>query len=129
MTTQLAISAIKAHLEAQSAPWPVAVYDGEPPEGAQTPYICIYDQTAGTVRGKYVGGVRKVRIPFQLSCVARTRDGLRSLIAVARAVLDWAPMSGASPIVEDGSNPIITESVGNDQRLTAPLTMHSYLPA
>lgn len=123
------IDSIKARLEAQPSPWPFGVYDGEPPAGVETPYICIYDQTGRTDRGtKAHGGVVRVYAPFQLSCVARTREGLRDLLKVARSVCGWAPVANASPIVEDGSNPILPTGEGTDQRLLAPLTMHCYLP-
>lgn len=126
--TQAAIDAIKARLESTPAPWPVLVFDGPPDDGAATPYICIWDQTGQKVREKYTGQAGRTYWPLQLSCVARGRDGLRTLTSVARTVLDWAPISGATPLVEDGTNPVLTESVGGDERLTAPLTMHCYLP-
>lgn len=123
------MQAIKARLEAAIFPWPVAVFDGAPTSTPSGPYVCIYDQTGVTRRTKYQGGVTGAYLPFQLSCVARTTDGLRELVAGVRtAVLDWPPVPGASPIVEDGSNPILTSGTGNDLRLTAPLSMHSYLP-
>ncbi len=128
-TTQTAVVAVRARLEAAQYPWPVEVIDGAPTSTPAGPYICIYDQTGRTIRRKYVGVGSGLYWPFQLSCVARTTDALRELVNTARAaVLDWAPVDAASPIVEDGSNPVLTTGVGNDQRLTAPLTMHSYLP-
>ena len=129
--TAEAVAAIKARLEAADAafPWPVTVIDGKPSGEVSTPYICIYDQTGIRIREKYIGQAGRTYLPFQLSCVARTHDGLRDLVRVTRgAVLDWPPIPGASPVVEDGSNPVLSEGVGNDQRLTAPLTMHCYLP-
>lgn len=128
MTIQAVVAAIQARLESQSPPWPVEVFDGPPDDDAQTPYICIWDQTGAATRRKYAAAVDGMFFPFQLSCVARTREGLRQLVGVARTVLMWSPVAGATPIVEVGSNPILTEGVGNDQRLTAPLTMHCYLP-
>jgi hypothetical protein len=126
--TNAAIGGIKARLEAASFPWPVEIIDGAPDQQT-TPYVCIYDQTGQSLRRKYTGSVDGLYLPFQLSCVARTTDGLRDLVkAVRAAVCDWPPVIGASPIVEDGSNPVLSEGVGNDRRLTAPLTMHSYLP-
>lgn len=106
------------------------VFDGEAPATANTPYICIYDQTGKTDLGhKAHGGVVRTRAPFQLSCVARTHDGVRALMKVARTVCGWAPVDNASPIVEDGSNPIIKTGEGMDVRLTAPLTMHCWITA
>ncbi len=130
MTTQTAVAAIKARLEAAPSPWPQghAVFDGDPGDDTDRPYICIWDQTGVKVREKYTGTAGRTYFPFQLSCVARTREGLRDLVAVARTVLGWAPVPGATPLVEDGSNPILTEGSGNDERLVAPLTMHCYLP-
>lgn len=126
--TAAAVAAILARLEAAPFPWPVEVIDGKPGE-VSTPYICIYDQTGIRIREKYIGQAGRTYLPFQLSCVARTRDGLRDLVQVTRrAVLDWPPIPGATPIIEDGSNPVLSEGTGNDQRLTAPLTMHCYLP-
>lgn len=129
-TTKDAIAAIKARLEAAPSPWPQghAVHDGEPVDDTDRPYICIWDQTGVRIREKYTGGPKRTFFPFQLSCVARTRDGLRDLVAVARTVLGWHPIPGATPVVEDGSNPILSEGTGSDERLTAPLTMHCYLP-
>lgn len=128
-----AVAAIKARLiaAAASAPWPVGVFDGPPDATAGTkPYICIYDQTGVTDRGtKAHGGVVRARFPFQLSCVARDRDALRDLIEVARTIVGWSPIAGASPIVEVGSNPIMPETVDSDSRYVAPLTMRSWLPA
>lgn len=129
MTIQSAITAIKARLDDAAWPWPVQVTDG-PPDGTPSgPYICIYDQTGMPLRRKYQGGVSGLYLPFQLSCVARQHDALRELIRIARLqVCDWRPVGGSSPIVESGSNPVLSTGVGNDQRLTAPLTLHCYLP-
>lgn len=129
-TASTAIAAIKARIEAQPTSWPqgLRVYVGAPPENAEVPYVCIWDQTGSTVRGKYVGTVQKTRFPFQLSCVTRTRDAAPDVAAIARSVLDWAPTPGASRIIEDGSNQIVPEGSGSDIRHTAPLTMHCYLP-
>lgn len=122
------MTAIKAKLEAQTGPWPFEVFDGAP-AGVSSPYICIWDQTGSTIRSKYASRIGQVYFPFQLSCVARTKEGLRDLVKIARHVVLWAPVEGASLIVEDGSNPILPETVGGDQRFTAPLTMHCFLPA
>ena len=125
-----AVTAIKARIEAQTTVWPqgLGVHHGTPPDDAVTPYVCIWDQTGRTVRGKYVGAVQKTYWPFQLSCVGRTREGALDVADVARSVLDWAPVVGASRIVEDGSNPVLSEGTGSDVRYTAALTMHCYLP-
>lgn len=131
MTTNTAIAAIKARLEGAPSAWPQghSVFDGEPDGDTGRPYVCIWDQTGVRVREKYTGQAGRTLFPFQLSCVARTREGLRQLVDLVRGtVLDWPPVDGATPIVEDGSNPILTEGTGNDVRLVAPLTMHCYLP-
>jgi hypothetical protein len=129
VTTKEAVAAILTRLKAAQYPWAVEVIDGAPADTPAGPYVCIYDQTGVTRRTKYHGGVTGLYFPFQLSCVARTTDGLRDLVGVVRrAVLDWPPAAGATPVVEDGSNPVLSTGVGNDRRLTAPLTMHSYLP-
>lgn len=131
--TQDAVTAIKARLDATTWPWPtVDVLDGSPavnntPTG---PYICIYDQTGQTVRRKYLGQPSGLYWPVQLSCTARTAAGLRDLVRIVRGtVLNWPPIDGATPVVEDGSNPTLTTGTGNDMRITAPLTLHCYLPA
>lgn len=125
-----AVAAIKARIEAQSAPWPqgLGVYVGAPADGAVVPYVCIWYQVEDPERGKYTGTVHRSRWPFQLSCVTRDRDSIHAVATLARSVCDWAPIVGASRIVEDGSNPIIPEGSGSDIRYTAPLTMHCYLP-
>jgi hypothetical protein len=126
-----ALAAIKARIEAQPTPlWPqgVAVHLGAAPDGAVVPYVCLWDQTDSQVRGKATGSVQRSRLPFQLSCVTRDRASIYAAMTVARSVLDWAPVDGSSRIVEDGSNPLITEGSGSDVRYTAPLTMHCYLP-
>lgn len=124
---QDAVAAIKTKLESAESPWPFKVFDGEP-DGTDQPYICIWDRTGSRIREKYTATPSRTRFPFQLSCVARTHDGLRELTAIARSILDWRPVPGASPIVEERSNPILTEGTGNDQRLLAPLSMRCYLP-
>lgn len=125
-----AIAAIKARIKDQPTPWPqgLGVYAGDPDEGAETPYVCIWDQTDSAVRGKATGAVQRSRLPFQLSCVGRTREGVLEVVGVVRCVRDWAPVAGASRIVEDGSNAIMPEGTGSDVRYVAPLTMHCYLP-
>ena len=126
-----AIAAIVARLVLADSPFPDghAVFDGGPAATPTKPYFCVWDQTATTRRGKYSGGPQRLYLPFQVSCVARSRDGLRDAVRLARAaLLMWPPLNGASPIIEDGSNPILSEGTGNDFRLTAPLTLHCYLP-
>ncbi len=123
------VAATQARLEAAVLPWAVEVIAGAPGSTPSGPYICIYDQPGLTRRTKYHGGVTGMYFPWQLSCVARTLDGLRDLVRITRlTILDWPPVPGASPTVEDGTNPILPSGTGNDLRLTAPLTMHSYLP-
>lgn len=127
--TQTVVETIQARLEAATFPWQVEIIDGAPQDTPAGPYVCIYDQTGMTRRTKWQGGVTGVFWPFQLSCVARTTTGLRDLVkGVRAAVCDWAPVAGASPIVEIGSNPVLSTGEGNDVRLTAPLTLHCYLP-
>ena len=105
------------------------VIDGEPLQTPPRRYLCVYDQTGVAVRRKYTGHAGWLYLPVQISVVTRTLDGLReSVKAVRDALLDWPPVPGATPLVEDGSNPILTEGEGNDRRLTAPLTLHCYLP-
>lgn len=124
------ITAIKDRIESQSTPWVqgLAVHYGAPPADAQTPYVCIWDQAPKPIREKQAGRAQRSRLSFQLSCVSRAREDVLEVVRVARCVLDWAPVTNASPIVEDGSNPILTEGSGIDVRYTAPLTMHCYLP-
>lgn len=131
MNTNPAIAAIIARLKAATSPWAGGfdVFDGGPTGTPTKPYFCVWDQTATTRRGKYTGGVQQAYLPFQVSCVARTRQGVRDAVNLARAaLLLWPPVDGATPIVEDASNPILTEGTGNDVRLTAPLTLHCCLP-
>lgn len=105
------------------------VFDGAPDDMPPRRYLCVYDQTGVAVRRKYPGRPGWLYLPVQVSVVARTRSGLReSVHAVRAALLDWPPVPGATPLVEDGTNPILTEGEGNDVRLTAPITIHCYLP-
>ncbi len=105
------------------------VFDGGPDSKPPQRYLCVYDQTGVAVRGKYTGRAGWLYLPIQVSVVTRTLDGLRkSTKAVRDALLDWPPTPGATPLVEDGSNPVLTEGEGNDVRLTAPITLHCYLP-
>jgi len=130
-STSPAIAAIIARLVLADSPFDNGheAFDGGPTTTPSKPYFCVWDQTATTRRGKYSGDPQRLYLPFQVSCVARTRAGLRDAVQLARsALLMWTPVKGASLIVEDGSNPILSEGTGNDIRLTAPLTLHCYLP-
>ena len=127
-----AAQAILAALLNANSPWPDGhdVIDGAPTTTPTKPYFCFYDQTAAPVRRKYHGGVSQERFDFQISCVARNREGVRQAVQLARGALHGLVVAvNASPIVEEGSNPIIPSGEGNDVRLTAPLTMHCWLPA
>lgn len=128
---QDAVTAIKQRLDNVMWPlgWTVTVLDGAPVTEPDGPYICIYDQTGQPTRRKYWGGVSGLYFPAQLTCVARTKEGLRDLVKLTRAaVLNWPPIAGSTPLVEDGSNPTLTTGTGNDLRITAPLTLHCHLP-
>ncbi len=104
-------------------------FDGEPDDAPPRRYLCVYDQTGVAVRRKYTGRPGWLYLPIQISVVTRTLNGLRqSTKAVRDALLDWPPVQGATPLVEDGTNPVLPEGEGNDVRLTAPITLHCYLP-
>lgn len=121
--------AIQDHLQAvvdASAPWPVKVFVGAPDATAGTqPYICIWWQTGAGHRSKYRANTDRIRLAWQLTCVARSLDALDDLVVIARMLLDWEP-PGATPITEDGSHPITPETEDNDTRYVAPLTMHCW---
>ena len=125
-SSQPAIAAIIARL----APIPDhAVFDEAPLDEPPTRYLVVYDQTGLSIRRKYSGDAGWLYLPMQISCVARTKTGLRgSVRSVRQVLLGWPPVPGATPIVEDGSGPILREGEGNDLRLTGPLTLHCYLP-
>ena len=127
-----AAQAIITALRSASSPWVNGheVIDGGPTSTPASVYFCFYDQTAQPLRRKYHGGVTQLRFDFQISCVARETKGVRRAAQLARDTL-WGLVVAvnASPIVEEGSNPIIPSGEGNDVRLTAPLTMHCWLPA
>lgn len=125
-TTQPAIAAITARLDTIADH---DAYDGPPPATPTRRYVCVYDQTGVPIRHKYPGRPGWLYLPVQISVVTRTRDGLRESVQKVRNLLaGWAPVTGATPMVEDGTNPILPEGEGNDIRLTAPLTFHCYLP-
>lgn len=91
-------------------------------------YYCVYDQTGATPRGKYSGDPQSLLLPLQVSCVARTHAGLRESVQWAREMLlMWAPIPTATPLVEDGSGPVLSDGLGDDRRLAAPLLLHCYL--
>lgn len=121
-----ALAAIVARLDAIPTH---DVFDGPPSSTPPNRYLCVYDQTGVAVRRKYTGRAGWLYLPFQVSVVTRTYGGMReSVQSVRAALLDWPPVPGGTPIVEAGTNPILTEGEGNDIRLTAPLTFHCYLP-
>lgn len=123
-----AVAAIKAAIDAAESPWETGfrVFDGEPIE-RDKPYACIYDQSGGAERFK-ADGRSRIRYPFQVTCVARTRDGLRLMTQLVRGALLDLSIDGSTPITEDGSVPINREGEGTDIRYVAPLLFHCYLP-
>ena len=126
MTASSAVAAIVAKLDAIPDH---DAFDGAPGGTPPRRYLCVYDQSGLPVRHKYPGRPGWLYLPVQISVVASTKAGLRESVHEVRTqLLDWPPIPGASPLVEDGTNPTLTEGEGNDIRLTAPLIMHCYLP-
>lgn len=103
--------------------------DGPPNTTPARRYFCVYDQTGAGARRKYTADPTQLYLPVQVSCVGRTRSGVRESAQLARnALAGWTPVAGGTPLIEDGSNPILTDGPTNDLRHTWPLTMHCYLP-
>lgn len=104
------------------------VFDGAPDHTPGRRYFCVWDQTGVQTREKYSADGR-ILFGFQISCVARTREGARNSAYLARlALAGQVLVAGGTPVVEQGTAPVLTDGTANDVRITQPLIFRCHLP-
>lgn len=125
MTPLELADAVKARATAGQLSW----FDGKPDSSAGDRYLCLYMQAGMLIRDRYTNTAGDQQFQVTVVCAARTEDGLRDAVHVARALFEGHrpdPSPAASALTETVTGPRLSSGPAGDQRLSQTLIYRMY---